>query len=65
MNRPTLTRRDPGVERLLVGLPDYATPDKLEPTRRWAIALMASASRWEVDKRKRNALARFGGRAND
>lgn len=54
--------RDPGVEKLLVGLPDWATPERLEPTRRWAIALMASASRWQVQKRKRNALHTFGGR---
>ena len=64
MQRPILTRRDPGVEKLLVGLPDYATPDRLEPTRRWAVAIMAEASRWQVDKHKRNALA-WGGRAND
>ena len=64
MNRPILTRRDPGVEKLLVGLPDYATPDRLEPTRRWAVAIMAEASRWQVDKHKRNALAR-GGRGHD
>lgn len=63
MNREVLSLRDPGVERLLVGLPDYASPEKLEPTRRWARALIASVSRWEMDKRKRNSLSR-GGRAH-
>lgn len=59
-NRQILTRRDPGVEKLLVGLPDYAFPEKLNDTRRWAVAMMASVSRWEMNKRKRNALLRGG-----
>lgn len=64
MNRVTLSARNPGVEKLLCGLPDCATPERLEPLRQWSVALMASASRWEVQKRKRNALATFGGRGN-
>lgn len=65
MTRPILSRRDPGVEKLLVGIPDYAAPTEIDDTRRWAVAMMSSASRWLMDKRKRNSLARFGGRAND
>lgn len=64
MNRFVLSARDPGVEKLLCGLPDCATPERLEPTRRWAVALMAAASQWEVEKRKRNSLSKFGGRGN-
>lgn len=65
MQRAILTRRDPGVEKLLVGIPDYAAPTEIDDTRRWAVAMMSSASRWQVDKCKRNSLARIGGRAND
>lgn len=64
MSRPVLTLRDPGVERLLAHLPPYAAPDSLDDTRRWGCALMRSASRWQLDKRRRNALARNGG-SND
>lgn len=63
MNRPILTRRDPGVEKLLVGLPDYATPDRLEPTRRWAVAIMAEASRWQVCELEKRKLLHVVGRS--
>lgn len=56
--RATLTLRDKGVERLLVGLPDFALPDKLDGTRRWAIALMRDASRWQMAKRQRGLFGR-------
>ena len=52
--RPTLTLRDPGVERLLASLP-YTPADNLDDVRRWAVAFMDSASRWQVNRR-RNSL---------
>ena len=64
MNRPTLSLRDRGVEKLLIGLPDYAQPEKLEPTRQWAVAMMACVSRWQMERHKQNALATFGSRTN-
>lgn len=64
MNRVVLSARNPGVEKLLCGLPEWATPERLEPLRQWSVALMGSASQWEMRKRKRNALHLFGGRSN-
>ena len=55
MNRQTLTVRNPGVERLLAGLPIEV--ERLEPLRRWSVAMMDSASRWQLAKR-RNSLGR-------
>lgn len=61
MNRTILTRRDPGVEKLLGGLPDYAIPERLEPLRRWAVSLMEDASTWQMARRRNGLFGARGG----
>ena len=61
MNRVILTRRDPGVEKLLGGLPLYAIPDRLEPLRRWAVSMMADASAWQMARRRNGLFGARGG----
>ena len=64
MNRTTLTRRDPGVGKLLGRLPDYAIPERLEPLRRWAVSLMADASSWQMARRRNGLFGARGGRTH-
>lgn len=57
MTRPILTLREPGVEKLLANLPG-PPPDQIDEVRRWAVALMAAASNFQIVKAQQAARER-------
>jgi hypothetical protein len=61
-SRPILRARAPGIERLTDGLP--CDPEDREAMRQLAVAITTTISRWQIDRAKRNALARGRGGAS-
>lgn len=57
--RPILTVRNKGTEQLLSSMP-YEVGDDLSDLRRWSEAMMNAAGRHQIDKAKKNMLARNG-----
>lgn len=56
--RQILSTRKPSVEKLLASIP-LDRPERLDDVRRWSVAMMDAASRFQVAKRQ-NSLKNGG-----